>query len=186
MQAATEMMHTAEMHLQEQAAEASFVLICSRLHRHRHNKTPKTGASRSPGKRAYESHVRTMTQAKVWSSPSPTLLYCLLQLYVVHPNNIPRYITRPLGPVTGFVLERPPKDTKGTKLQQPSTDTRRAKEDRRSPIRPVRPKDCARRVSIPSEAQSSLIQAKIGKIKVINICNAPPEIFFKIPASYSR
>lgn len=76
--------------------------------------------------------------------------------------------------MTGFVLERPPKNTKGTKLQQPSTDTRRAKEDRRSPTSPVRSRDSARRVSIPSEAQSSSIQAKIGKIKVINICN----IFF--------
>ncbi|KAI5815078.1 hypothetical protein BZA77DRAFT_294499 [Pyronema omphalodes] len=63
-------------------------------------------------------------------------------------------ITRPLGPVTGFVLETPPKDTKGTKLQQPSTDTRRAKKDRRFPTSLVRPRDCARRVSIPSEAQT--------------------------------
>jgi hypothetical protein len=77
MQAATEMMHTAEMHLQEQAAEASFGLICSRLHRHRHNKTPKTGASRSPDKRAYESRCTTHDsgQSLVFAEPYSTLLF---------------------------------------------------------------------------------------------------------------
>lgn len=76
MQAATEMMHTAEMHLQEQAAEASFVLLC----------TPGFGRGttehqkhelQGPDKRAYESQCTNNDsgQSLVSAEPYSTLLF---------------------------------------------------------------------------------------------------------------